>query len=128
MDMNLLQHFQRLFVYDQWANRETLASLQSAAVPPSRSNRWMGHILAAEWLWLARLQEQPTPMAVWPELNQEACEIQVRRVAESWRSFLDGLEANSLTREIAYTNSKGERFNSTVQDVLLHVVMHSAYH
>ena len=30
--------------------------------------------------------------------------------------------------EITYKNSKGEAWNSTVQDVLTHVLMHSAYH
>src|SRR5437016_4257427 len=109
MDMNLLEHFQRLFAYDQWANRETLASLQRATIAQSKSQRWMGHIVAAEWLWLARLQQQPAPLAVWPELDQAGCETQIPRVAESWRDFLDGLDANSLTQEVVYTNSKGER-------------------
>ena len=33
-----------------------------------------------------------------------------------------------LSRSLAYKNSKGESFTSQKQDVLLHVVMHSAYH
>ncbi len=33
-----------------------------------------------------------------------------------------------MSRQISYVNSKGESWSSQVDDVLLHVITHSAYH
>ena len=33
-----------------------------------------------------------------------------------------------LVRTIAYVNSKGQRWDSPIEDVLVHVLMHGAYH
>jgi uncharacterized damage-inducible protein DinB len=33
-----------------------------------------------------------------------------------------------LARQINYVNSKGESWSSQVDDILLHVITHSAYH
>ena len=49
-------------------------------------------------------------------------------MAKIWTEYLKGLSEGALAHEIVYVNSKGERWASTVQDVLMHVVMHSAYH
>jgi uncharacterized damage-inducible protein DinB len=120
-------HLQRLLQYDLWANRETVKSL-GQAIPPPRSLKWMGHIIGAEFLWLARLEGQTSPMAVWPDLTLKDCGKRVREVS---RQLLEGLVAASperLAEEVSYTNSKGEDWSSTVEEILTHVVIHSAYH
>lgn len=38
------------------------------------------------------------------------------------------IPASQLSQAVSYKNSKGELWTSTVQDVLTHVLMHSAYH
>ena len=123
----MTSHLQRLLQYDLWANRETLKSL-GQAIPPSRSLKWMGHIIGAEFLWLARLEGQTSPMPVWPDLSLKDCG---RRLGEVSQKLLDGLVNASperLTEEISYTNSKGEEWSSTVEQILTHVAVHSAYH
>ncbi len=40
----------------------------------------------------------------------------------------EALLGGDLGRAIAYVNSKGEAFESTVGDILLHVAQHGAYH
>ena len=52
----------RLFVYDAWANREVLRALQSGS-PPPQAVRWLAHIIAAQWLWMARMQQHFRPTA-----------------------------------------------------------------
>ena len=63
---------ERLLHYDLWANRETLKSL-GQAIPPPRSLKWMGHIVGADFLWLARLESQPSELPVWPDLSLKEC-------------------------------------------------------
>jgi uncharacterized damage-inducible protein DinB len=126
--MDLHEHFVRLYMYDEWANREALRSLRNAATLPAKSKRWLAHIVAAEWLWLSRLQQQTSPMAVWPEMDLDDCEAQISSISRGWQQYLEALTPDALAQEISYVNSRGERFASAIQDILLHVVMHAAYH
>jgi uncharacterized damage-inducible protein DinB len=126
--VDLLQHLVRLFRWDQWANRESLASLQRCDPAPPRSLRFLAHIVAAERLWLARMKQEAQPMAVWPELPLPEIDAELRKLPPLWEECLAGLGPEELERPVPYTNSKGERWSSRMEDILLHVVTHSAYH
>ena len=126
--MDILEYLHRLFAYDNWANREVLASLTSVANPPARSLKLMAHILSAEELWLARLKQQKAALPVWPELTLAECDTEAERLKVSWKSYLGKCEASALSAHIKYVNSKGESWTSRVDDILLHVITHSAYH
>lgn len=118
---------ERWFAYDHWANRETLRSL--AGEPAGgRPLQLMAHIAAAEQLWHDRLLGRPQSLPVWPDLTLEQSAALVDGMAARWREYLAGLAPEGLEAVIRYTNSKGEPWKNTVQDVLMHVVMHSVYH
>jgi uncharacterized damage-inducible protein DinB len=87
----------------------------------------MGHIIAAELLWLARLERVPSPLPVWPDLSLQECEAMFPELSSRLVRALPA-EAGALTRPVPYTNSKGEPWTSTVEEILTHVVIHSAYH
>jgi uncharacterized damage-inducible protein DinB len=126
--MTMLEHIKHLFSYDDWANREVLATLQALDAPPVRSLNLLGHIVSAERLWLERLLVQKQTLPVWPLFTLEQCKLEVDQLPGLWQSYLTSLGEAGLSRALAYKNTKGERFTSQKQDVLLHVVMHSAYH
>jgi uncharacterized damage-inducible protein DinB len=125
MDMDYLK---KLFAYDNWANREVLGSLCAAGKPPARSLALMAHIIAAEWLWMARLGHAAREIAVWPELQLSECEANVADLCVRWRDYFYNLTPARLVETINYVNSKGERWSNNVRDILTHVVMHSVYH
>lgn len=116
----------QLIRYDVWANRETVQSLGEGA-PPPRSLRWMGHIIGAEFLWLARIAGQPSPLAVWPELSVGECSARMEQLSRELPQSL-GENARGLARPVAYTNTKGEAWTSSVEEIFTHLVLHSAYH
>jgi uncharacterized damage-inducible protein DinB len=120
-------YFERLMHYDIWANREALESIRKAAAPP-RSLRWMAHIIGAEYLWLARLSGQTPPLPVWPNLSVEGCDRRLDDLAQQLIEVLLELTPERLEVEVSYINSKGEPWSSTVQDILTHLTIHSAYH
>src|SRR6202166_4602082 len=126
--MAMLEHISRLFSYDDWANREVLSSLGAADGPPARSVDLLAHIVSAERLWLDRLEVHKQTLPVWPTFTLDQCKSQIDQLAGLWKNYFTSLGEAGLVDSINYKNSKGENFTSQKQDVLMHVVMHSAYH
>ncbi|HEX2250749.1 MAG TPA: DinB family protein [Gemmatimonadales bacterium] len=120
----MIELLRRMLQYDVWANREALRSLRQGA-PPPRSLRWFGHIIGAELLWLARMDGTQAQLPVWPELSLDQCEELLQDLAQRIPGHAN---TSSLARRVDYTNSKGERWTNTVEEILTHVVIHSAYH
>ena len=126
--MELLDHLRRQFAYDDWANREVLAGFKASTRPAVRPLQLLAHILSAERLWLQRLKQQPQSLPVWPDFTLDECAQQINELAKLWREYLAQLSPAGLSETITYKNSKGEPWSSSVEDVLTHVVLHSAYH
>ena len=124
--MAMIPYFQRLFAYDEWANREVLTSMQAPA--PSHSLRFFAHILSAERLWLERLLGQPQTLPVWPDFTLDQCRLQVAELPGLWKDYLGSLTEDSLALDLTYKNTKGESWVNSRSDILMHVIMHSAYH
>jgi uncharacterized damage-inducible protein DinB len=122
-----LGYYSRMLRYDAWANGESLGSLRQPDAP-AKAIRWMGHIVGAGALWLARLRQEPPPMAVWPDLDLEQCAAGIERLADAWPRYLGSLAPADLDEGIGYRNSLGEYWTSTVGDILTHVTLHGAYH
>jgi uncharacterized damage-inducible protein DinB len=121
--------FLRMFDYDSWANRECIAAMRAAAgsVSPDMVGR-MAHILSAQKLWLERILNQPQSTAVWPSATIEECSALAEEISSAWRNYLKSLSQRTLDSNVKYRNSKGEPWSSRVDDILTHVLFHSAYH
>jgi uncharacterized damage-inducible protein DinB len=124
----MLDYLRQMFLYDDWANREALRSLLEMEHPPERARKVMAHIVAAELLWMGRLQQQTQKAAVWPEFGLDDCERWLPELRRAWEEYLSGLQDAALDSEIAYTNSRGEAYSNAIRDVLMHVLMHGVYH
>ncbi|MFZ0480307.1 MAG: DinB family protein [Terriglobales bacterium] len=120
--------FLRMFTYDHWANRECLKAMQAGGSISGASVGRIAHILSAEKLWLERLQNQKQSLPVWPGSTVAECAALADEMALAWRDFLAKLGSGGLNEKIEYRNSKGDPWSSRVEDVLMHVLMHSAYH
>lgn len=120
--------FTRPFAYDHWANREIIAAFNRIGVAPEKSVRRLAHIIAAEDLWLARLMNEDRHVVVWPTLDVAGCERYLHAQIVEWDEYLAKLTPDVLKSTITYRNTKGEPWTNTVQDILTHVTMHSAYH
>ena len=87
------------------------------------------HGFTAERIWLMRLRDETTDGdSIWPELSARACESLAARNASALATYLDGLDAPDLTRNVRYRNSKGVVYATPAGDVLRHLLLHSAYH
>ena len=121
-----MNDFTRLFAYDRWANGEVLRVLRALAHPPQRSVKLLAHIIGTQYVWYSRIAPEPaTP--VWPDWNLEEIASAMEPIAARWKQLAARGEP-FLRGEISYSNSKGEKWTSRNDDVLMHVVMHGAYH
>jgi uncharacterized damage-inducible protein DinB len=123
----MIPHIERLFTYDDWANWEVLRAIRDSG-SAGRPLKLISHILSAERLWFERMNGLGQTFAVWPDFTPQQCEEQLTALRVDWKEFLDPANEADLSLPFSYKNTKGESFTSQKEDVLLHVITHSAYH
>ena len=123
--MDNTQMLLRFFEFDAWANQETLRSLETMKNPPERAVALIAHIAATQRVWLERALTVPQSVAVWPYWSLPETAKELPTVLGEWRRLI---ATDDLSRDFAYTNTKGQHFWNQLSDVALHVAFHGVYH
>jgi uncharacterized damage-inducible protein DinB len=126
--MDLIPYLTRLFEYDAWANREVLSNLRGLPAPQPRPLKLIAHILASQHLWMSRLDRRHPAPPVWPDLSFEECEKEAAELHDLWKDYLRKSSEADLAGTVNYQNSQGEPWSSRKDDILMHLITHSAYH
>jgi uncharacterized damage-inducible protein DinB len=95
--------------------------------PDPETLRLFAHVVAAEHLWLSRIDGVKARVAVWPTLSlDEVVELETANRAR----FQELLQRRDDTRQqrIRYRNSAGNDFENSVGEILTHVALHGHYH
>lgn len=124
--MTTIEHLRKLWEHACRADESLLRALESG--DHHEAVREYGHILGAAEIWLSRLQSRPSRTAVWPENPIESMESLREQIARDYRAYLSGLREEDLPSRASYTNSAGQEFADTIEDILFHVIMHGQYH
>lgn len=124
----MIENLTLLHAHQRWADLRTFEAYRSLAQPQERALAWIAHIAAAQHLWLSRINGTTPRVAVWPGLDIDSCERLAQENHDAFDALLSSIDEHDTTRTVAYVNSRGDRFESTVGDILLHVAMHSQYH
>jgi uncharacterized damage-inducible protein DinB len=121
--------YRRLFDYDYWANSETLATLETVPSGVEKPRKTFNHVIGAQQIWLARLDNPAPPSAQpWPDLTLEECALAIEDLHRRWNDLLENLTPERLAGDLVYKNLKGIEHRTPIQDVLMHLILHSAYH
>jgi uncharacterized damage-inducible protein DinB len=123
-----LNHLRRLVEHLDWADSRVLAALRSARNASPAAFRLYSHLLGAEHTWLARISGRSPGVAVWPDLSLDECELVARENAAELHRVVDGMAESDRARPIVYRNTAGKEFTTGLEDILLHVALHGAYH
>lgn len=115
--------FSHLPEYLEWANSHVLEMLRRT--PGEEGVGIFAHLLAAEQIWAARIAGDAPPCPLWPAWTLEECAAAIPQSAGRWRGIVRHADARA---PVTYRNSKGDTFASSVEDILLHVFAHGAYH
>ena len=119
---------ERVFRSMSWADRQVLVSLRNCPAAQAEALPLLAHLLAAEHIWLARLEQRSARLVVWPQLTADECEQFAAENEAGYRTFLARLDPSQLGIQLHYRNTKGQEFATPVLDILTHVVIHGAYH
>ena len=134
-----LEEVNKLFNYNRWANTkvvESAATLTEEELVRQMGGSFpsvlgtLGHLYAAEWVWLERLRGV-SPPGLPP--SEEVPTLPVLK--EKWgavetgqKAFVEGLTLDRMEEKVRYSNVKGEPWSYVMSDLLVHIVNHSTYH
>jgi len=126
---------QSLFAYKAWANAELFAALDR--LPAAHAEqlhtciRTLNHIYVVDCLFRARLAGEPPPFHATntketPTLAQLRSGVEA---TDAWYvDYVSGLAEPALSRVLSFTFADGDAGQMSVQEILLHVTAHGAYH
>ncbi|NNF04283.1 MAG: hypothetical protein HKN17_07435 [Rhodothermales bacterium] len=121
-------HISRLFEHLWWADERCWHALSAMDDPPNDLVGLYAHIIGAELVWIDRIEGVPQSADVWPEVDLSGALELADTARERYLDFIERLEPGTLQENVAYINSAGKQFESSVEDILLHVALHGAYH
>jgi uncharacterized damage-inducible protein DinB len=120
---------ERMYRHLDWANRRLMALVDRDPERTRPVMHLLAHLAAAERVWLLRLRKQDSSVqAVWPTLTVEAIRALNVENRNGYAALLATLSADDLASEVTYTNQQGRTFRTRVDDILIHVATHGAYH
>ncbi len=121
-------HFTKLFQYESWANEQVIVALQSMERTDNRSLELFSHILAAHLNWYNRVKDDNTYIPLWEKRDLSDSVILLRQISKRWLELIEEVDELSWGKTLTYANSKGEVFQSSLYEIMTHLLFHSGYH
>jgi uncharacterized damage-inducible protein DinB len=125
----IMKDFVNLFNYNDWANLESLDSLEKMENPNEKAIGIFSHLIIAQILWLSRVKKDTFQFKTfWEILPPKDARIISKDSSRAWLEFIRNKSENDFEISYSYKNSKGESFDSKLKDIIIHVINHSTYH
>jgi uncharacterized damage-inducible protein DinB len=119
---------EKLGAYNLWANEVLVHWLEEMSdLVPSHTLHLLSHISNAQLIWLSRIENMSHAYGVFEEHTLKECREMLSNSSDQLLE-LAAMPAVGLAQVISYTNTKGEVFETTVEDILIHVFNHGTYH
>lgn len=121
------RYFLKLYQYNAWGNKRVLDCLTRQQVHDEQVLTLLGHIVAAQFLWLHRIKGLPAPdVKLWGSYGLAQLTGLVEKAGEQWLEFVESTD--NFDREMTYKNYTGDPYTNNVEMVMIHLVNHSSYH
>jgi len=123
------QYFRKLIQYNNWANSRILVNIKDHFNDDEAILKLFSHIISAQYIWLLRIKGLPTtPFPVWQIYNTNELESMTAESTENWLQYIEGHRMETFEEMIFYQNSEGKKFESTIAQIITHVVNHGTHH
>jgi uncharacterized damage-inducible protein DinB len=121
------QYFLKLYQYNAWANKRVINCLTRQSIGDEKILNIMGHIVAAQFLWLHRIKGlPPAEVKLWGEYKLDQLVSMADEAGILWLDFVETTE--NFNRELTYHNYVGDPYTNNVEMIMIHLVNHSSYH
>ncbi|MFH5833968.1 DinB family protein [Halalkalibaculum sp. DA3122] len=120
----------RLLDYDFWANSTLLEYLTDydSFEKREQSLRLFYHIIGTHHHWFRRVTGAEFPdTEIWPELRLEGCQRLIEANHQRWAELVEE-EKGTLDQVISYRNSQGIQYESSLGDIMHHLIIHGQHH
>jgi uncharacterized damage-inducible protein DinB len=120
-------YFLKLYQYNYWSNKRVLNKIKEQNVNDEKILTIMGHIVAAQFLWLHRIKGlPPAQVKLWGEYTLDQLFDMAENIGKQWLEFVESTE--DFNRELTYNNYVGDPYVNNVETIMIHLVNHSSYH
>jgi uncharacterized damage-inducible protein DinB len=138
--MGALEQIQSLYEYNEWANNHVLQA--ASGLTEEELAREMGasfgsiqgnlvHTVGAQIMWLARWAPPSGPIGM-PQLQaghvMEAIREAYANSHEGLRAFAASLGPEDLDTAVSYVDSRGQRLERPLGQIMLHLANHGTHH
>lgn len=121
------KYFLKLYQYNGWATKRVIGTLVRQQVSDPQILTLLGHVVAAQFLWLHRIKGLPPPdVKLWGDYSLDQLVGMAEKASQQWLEFVESAE--NFDREMTYKNYVGEPYTNNVEMIMIHLVNHSSYH
>ncbi|MHA2169455.1 MAG: DinB family protein [Candidatus Kariarchaeaceae archaeon] len=135
--MKTLKHYKDLFRYNSWANQRYREIMKNISWENFQVDTVIGnllerivHIFASYEMWYKRMQGKSPHTLIkvndfgsWGELSDKW-----ENNDELLMNYLDTLDEADLQRQTSYISLDGKKYTRRIRHILLHLILHPAYH
>jgi uncharacterized damage-inducible protein DinB len=120
-------HYHTLFAYDYWACNRMIDCILDNDIIDDRILSLMSHIIWAQGVWMKRIKKEE--VGAYTPFNIIALQDLKEQAAQAHDDFMAFIEsAGDFGTVLEYKNSRGDAWQNTYEDVLMHVANHGTYH
>jgi uncharacterized damage-inducible protein DinB len=121
------KYFLKLYQYNAWANKRVIGALIRQQVNDEKILSLLGHVVAAQFLWLHRIKGLPAPdVKLWGNYSLDQLVTMAETAGKQWLEFVESTD--NFDREMTYRNYVNEPYTNNVENIMIHLVNHSSYH
>ena len=121
------KYFLKLYQYNAWANKRVINCLTRQNIEDEKILSIMGHIVAAQFLWLHRIKGlPPAEVKLWGDYKLPQLITMAEDAGRLWLEFVEQTE--DFDRELTYYNYVGDPYINNVEMIMIHLVNHCSYH
>jgi uncharacterized damage-inducible protein DinB len=117
--------FKELYEYNHFSNSKFIEFFSAhPQIENSKCHELMSHVLNAQNVWNGRILSTGT-FHVWEIHDIKSLG---RIASENQNTSMEIISGKDLSAIITYTNTRGEKYENSIRDILFHVINHSTYH
>lgn len=118
-------YFLKVAKYEFWANLTVLEYILRHPNPPEKALRLFSHIILAQRIWLERIEGKKTDLSPWELLDTS---VFLELLEMNFAEITQIITQEELGQLIQYTTTTGGTYTNVMEDILTHLMHHSAYH